>query len=576
MRCFLSRYPFSPISFSLIVYFPIVLQGTDVAREAAHIVLLDDSLSTLIEAILEGRGIFHSIRSFVRFQLSTSIAALSIVALANLLQLPSPLNAMQILWVNIIMDGPPAQSLGAEPSDQDQGSKPPRRRKEKVLSRSLFSRVFTSGMFILLGTFLVFLQALTLEQIEHNPDSELSKSFPFFSSATSSPLAFLSDCLRLFRPSHLSYLARSFGSEPSTRVATLTFSAFVFLDMTNALASRTIEKPLTSIGRSFATWCANGVPPPPVGWFSNKPFLFATSASILGQLLVVYFPPLQTVFQTEALFLGDWMFILLLCFVMFCIDECVKAYTWANTQKRTQREGFGPIAMYSDLGASDASNRTREGYERVAEGESYPSMRYASSHFPRSLFSFPRILYIKMRTILDSWLGLSTPLANYSSVLPTTHVQSTHPMISTTSPSSYVTSSSTPASRLQQSPPSRALKPSASSSTYAVGTATTTAHSPRVSSPLVSASMTQRSTPQALASPRMVDVSHATTQPTRAQSHHRPPLPRINVPGDSTEVSSTGLRDSPAYIRGAYSSSTRNGDTEKRQSSHSRLKIYSV
>lgn len=60
-------------------------------------------------AIEEGKGIFYNIRNFVRFQLSTSISALFLIALATLMDIPNPLNAMQILWINIIMDGPPAQ-----------------------------------------------------------------------------------------------------------------------------------------------------------------------------------------------------------------------------------------------------------------------------------------------------------------------------------------------------------------------------------------------------------------------------------------------------------------------------------
>lgn len=65
-----------------------------------------DSISAAIE---EGKGIFHNIRNFVRFQLSTSIAALSLIALSTLMGIPNPLNAMQILWINIIMDGPPGK-----------------------------------------------------------------------------------------------------------------------------------------------------------------------------------------------------------------------------------------------------------------------------------------------------------------------------------------------------------------------------------------------------------------------------------------------------------------------------------
>lgn len=83
--------------------------GTDVCKEAADMILVDDDFQTIIAAIEEGKGIFHNIRNFVRFQLSTSIAALSLIALATLMGIPNPLNAMQILWINIIMDGPLAQ-----------------------------------------------------------------------------------------------------------------------------------------------------------------------------------------------------------------------------------------------------------------------------------------------------------------------------------------------------------------------------------------------------------------------------------------------------------------------------------
>ncbi|CAH3149604.1 unnamed protein product [Porites evermanni] len=84
--------------------------GTDVSKEAADMVLVNDDFSTILAAIEEGKGIFYNIRNFVRFQLSTSIAAISLISISTFLKLPNPLNAMQILWINIIMDGPPAQS----------------------------------------------------------------------------------------------------------------------------------------------------------------------------------------------------------------------------------------------------------------------------------------------------------------------------------------------------------------------------------------------------------------------------------------------------------------------------------
>ena len=92
--------------------------GSDVAREAANIIMTEDDLSRVIEGIAEGRAIFCNIRHFVRFQLGVSVAALGLVSLTTILHLAPPLTALQILLINIIMDGPPAQSLGVEPTTQ--------------------------------------------------------------------------------------------------------------------------------------------------------------------------------------------------------------------------------------------------------------------------------------------------------------------------------------------------------------------------------------------------------------------------------------------------------------------------
>lgn len=90
--------------------------GSDVAREAANIIMTGDELSRVIEGIAEGRAIFRNIRHFVRFQLGVSFAALGLMSVTTMLHLTAPLTALQILLINIIMDGPPAQSLGVEPT----------------------------------------------------------------------------------------------------------------------------------------------------------------------------------------------------------------------------------------------------------------------------------------------------------------------------------------------------------------------------------------------------------------------------------------------------------------------------
>lgn len=131
--------------------------GTDVCKEAADVILMDDNLATIVVALEEGKGIYHNIRNFIRFQLSTSIAALSLIAVSTILHIPNPLNAMQILYINILMDGPPAQSLGVEKVDQDVLKQPPRNIKEPVLTSELLISVLVSASIILFGTLIVFI-----------------------------------------------------------------------------------------------------------------------------------------------------------------------------------------------------------------------------------------------------------------------------------------------------------------------------------------------------------------------------------------------------------------------------------
>lgn len=87
-----------------------------------------------------------------------SIAALTIIASATLMRIPNPLNAMQILWINIIMDGPPAQSLGLEPVDHDVLKQPPRDVAHPMINRELIINVLLSAGMIILGTIFIFMK----------------------------------------------------------------------------------------------------------------------------------------------------------------------------------------------------------------------------------------------------------------------------------------------------------------------------------------------------------------------------------------------------------------------------------
>ena len=129
--------------------------GTAVAKEAATMVLTDDNFATIVAAVRQGRALYDNILKFVRFQLSTTIGAILTVFIAPLLGLPEPFTALQILWVAIIMDGPPAVSLALDAARPGIMDEPPRTRAERVLPLQRIARVFAYGATMTVGTLAV-------------------------------------------------------------------------------------------------------------------------------------------------------------------------------------------------------------------------------------------------------------------------------------------------------------------------------------------------------------------------------------------------------------------------------------
>lgn len=126
--------------------------GAEVTKEVSDMVLMDDNFASIVSAIEYGRTLIDNIRSFIRFEFSTTVAALSAMFAAPALGLPLPLNAIQILWINIIMDGPPALALGVEPPSGDEMERQPRNPKEPFITRKLFLFVLVSGVTMAAGT----------------------------------------------------------------------------------------------------------------------------------------------------------------------------------------------------------------------------------------------------------------------------------------------------------------------------------------------------------------------------------------------------------------------------------------
>ncbi|EGC46392.1 secretory pathway Ca2+-ATPase [Histoplasma capsulatum var. duboisii H88] len=262
--------------------------GTDVAKEAADMILTDDDFSTILRAIEQGKGIFYNIQNFITFQLSTSVAALSLVLFSTTLGFKNPLNAMQILWINILMDGPPAQSLGVEPVDPSIMSRPPRSKHARVLTKPLIRRVLTSALLIMLGTFAIYIH----EMSDHTDEVSGARS-------------------RIV----------------TSRDTTMTFTCFVLFDMFNALTCRSETK---SILRGE------------LPLFGNKMFNYAVLGSLVGQACVIYLPLLQGIFQTEAIGLWDLCVLVCISSTVFWVDEGRKYLAW---QKRNGGVGISGMRI---------------------------------------------------------------------------------------------------------------------------------------------------------------------------------------------------------------------------------------
>ena len=140
--------------------------GTEVAKEAATMVLTDDNFATIVRAVREGRRLYDNILKFVRFQLSTTSGAILTVFIAPIIGLPEPFNPIQILWVALIMDGPPAVALALDHARPGIMAEPPRRAEAAMLTLRRLGKILAFGATMAVGTIGVLYYGLQTASVE--------------------------------------------------------------------------------------------------------------------------------------------------------------------------------------------------------------------------------------------------------------------------------------------------------------------------------------------------------------------------------------------------------------------------
>jgi Ca2+-transporting ATPase len=232
------------------------ITGTDVSKEAADMVLADDNFATIVAAVEEGRAIFANIRRFLRYLLSSNIGEVLTMFFGVLLaeaiglhaadgELVLPLLATQILWINMVTDGPPALALGVEPAEEDLMHRPPRSLHEGVITPSIWRGIVLVGIVMAAGTLFVLDASLPGGYIEGSGD------LPF--------------------------------------AQTMAFTTLMLFQIFNVYNARSDER------SAFAHL------------FTNAWLWAAVGASLALQVAVVYIPFLQRAFGTVALTGPDWV-----------------------------------------------------------------------------------------------------------------------------------------------------------------------------------------------------------------------------------------------------------------------------
>ena len=153
--------------------------GTEAAKEAGEIVILDDNFKSIKDAIWYGRTIYHNILKFCKFQLVINVAAVVVSAVAPFFGVEEPLKVTHLLFVNLVMDGLGAIMLGNEPAQERYMSEKPRRRDESIVSRAMMGQILTMGLWLTALSFL-FLKLPFFDQFFASQEQKLSAYFVLF------------------------------------------------------------------------------------------------------------------------------------------------------------------------------------------------------------------------------------------------------------------------------------------------------------------------------------------------------------------------------------------------------------
>ncbi|KAL8499611.1 hypothetical protein ACS0TY_019555 [Phlomoides rotata] len=289
------------------------ITGTEVAKEASDMVLADDNFSTIVSAVAEGRSIYNNMKAFIRYMISSNVGEVISIFLTAALGIPECLIPVQLLWVNLVTDGPPATALGFNPADVDIMQKPPRKSNEALISSWVFFRYMVIGSYVgiaTVGVFILWYTRASFLGINLVSDGhtlvELSQlrnwgECSSWSNFTASPFSVSGGRMITFSN------PCDYFSVGKVKAMTLSLSVLVAIEMFNSLNALSEDNSLVRM--------------PP---WRNPWLLVAMSVSLGLHFLILNVPFLANVFGVVPLSFDEWLLVILVSAPVVLIDEVLK------------------------------------------------------------------------------------------------------------------------------------------------------------------------------------------------------------------------------------------------------------
>jgi Ca2+-transporting ATPase len=300
------------------------IAGTEVAKEASDMILADDNFATIVHAVEEGRGIYSNMKAFIRYMISSNIGEVASIFFTSAIGVPEGLIPVQLLWVNLVTDGPPATALGFNPPDPDVMKQPPRGEDDVLINNWVFFRYMVIGMYVgfaTVGVF-VFWFVFYVDFINYLGDDMMAKlgsTYDGHSMVTYEQLTHWGHCTgdsELFKDFKVNDfdangdgIVDDFSKKPcnyftdgKVKASTMSLSVLVTIEMFNALNAISEDGSLLM------------VPP----WV-NPYLLLAMAASFAMHFVILYVPFLSSIFEIAPHTAVEWVIVVAFSFPVIVI-----------------------------------------------------------------------------------------------------------------------------------------------------------------------------------------------------------------------------------------------------------------